>query len=394
MGASMTLKFGLIGCGNVVQYGHRPTLTSLPDIELVALADITPARREIGKAWFDMRDDQLYADYRDLLAIEGLDAVAVTVPQRFRRQIVLDALSAGLHVLSEKPISNVPAVADELIAAAEAAGLNLAVVHNYHFLPEYIAIKRLLDAGAIGDIRVAMLHFLGVIDFPGAAEYQSDWRHTLAAGGGVLMDMIHAVYLAEWLVGGEARQVMAFVDALEYRGRQPVIEDLALLQIAFDDAYAAIHMGWGEGLGGVDISGSDGQIRLRYKDYHTSGFNQPIELYSVDKNWRRHDHAIANLDEHGQNTARSFTQLYADFRDAIRHNRPPIAPGESAARALHITLGAYISGVTGQVVDLPLDSSHPVYQKGIDGMVDLHPKPGSKTAAAGLFGFRPAELEN
>ena len=143
---------------------------------------------------------------------------------------------------------------------------------------------------------------------------------------------------------------------------------------------------------------------LRYKDYHTSGFNQAVELYSVDKNWRRHDHAIGNLDEHGQNTARSFTQLYADFRDAIHHNRPPIAPGsranlppisiESAARALHIALGAYISGVTGQVVDLPLDSSHPVYQKGIDGMVDLHPKPGSKTAAAGLFGFRPAELEN
>ena len=185
MGASMTLKFGLIGCGNVVQYGHRPALTSLPDIELVALADITPARREIGKAWFDLRDDQLYADYRDLLALEGLDAVAVTVPQRFRRQIVLDALSAGLHVLSEKPISNVPAVADELIAAAEAAGLNLAVVHNYHFLPEYIAIKRLLDAGAIGDIRVAMLHFLGVIDFPGAAEYQSiggiRWRRAAAS---------------------------------------------------------------------------------------------------------------------------------------------------------------------------------------------------------------------
>ena len=388
MSAPATLKFGLIGCGNVVQYGHRPALTTLPDVELVALADITPARRAIGQAWFDLRDDQLYADYRDLLKLDSLDAVAITVPQRFRREIVLDALAAGLHVLSEKPISNVPAVADEFIAAAQSSGLIMAMVHNYHFLPEYRAVKRLLDAGTIGDVRVAMLHFLGVIDYPGAAEYQSDWRHTLAAGGGVLMDMIHAVYLAEWLVGGEARQVMAFVDALEYRERQPVIEDLALLQIAFDKGYAAIHMGWGEGVGGVDISGGGGQIRLRYKDYHTSGFNQAVELYSVDKDWRRHDHAIPNLIEHSNNTARSFTRLYADFRDAIHDNRPPIAPATAAARALHIALGAYISGVTGRVVDLPLDAAHPVYQKGIAGLADLRPHPNSRTAAAGLFGFR------
>ena len=64
---------------------------------------------------------------------------------------------------------------------------------------------------------------------------------------------------------------MAFVDAPEYAHRGPVIEDLALLQVAFPSAYAAIHMGWGEGVGGVDISGSDGQIRLRYKQYQSGG---------------------------------------------------------------------------------------------------------------------------
>ncbi len=385
---TQALKVGLIGCGNVVSYGHRPALTALDDVELLGLADITPARREIGQAWFGLRDEQLFDDYRSLLAIGEIDAVAVTVPQQHRRQIVLDTLAAGKHVLSEKPVSNVPAIAAELIQAAQVAGLKLAMVHNYHFLPEYRQIKEMLLRGLVGDIRVVMLHFLGVIDYPGAAEYQADWRHTLAAGGGVLMDMIHAVYLAEWLVGEAAQQVMAFVDAPEYAHRQPVVEDLALLQIAFPSAYASIHMAWGEGVGGVDISGSEGQIRMRYKDYQTSGFNQAIELYSINRNWQRSDHVIANLQHHQDNVGRSFTQLWADFRDAIRQNREPIAPATAGKRALEIALGAYVSAVTGQVVSLPLDAAHPVYRKGINGIRDLVAWDKSKSKAAGLFGLR------
>ncbi|MCY3780796.1 MAG: Gfo/Idh/MocA family oxidoreductase [Chloroflexi bacterium] len=385
---SQMLKVGLIGCGNVVNYGHRPALTTLPDVELVALADITPARRAIGADWFNLDHTQLYTDYHDLLALNEIEAVVIAVPQKHRPQIALDAFAAGKHVLSEKPISNTPAVADRLARAAADAGLKMALVHNYHFLPEYRQIKRLLTDGLIGDVRVATLHFLGVIDYPGAAEYQADWRHTMAAGGGVLMDMIHAVYLAEWLVGAEAQQVMAFVDAPEYAQRDPVIEDLALLQIAFPVGYAVIHMAWGEGVGGADISGSDGQIRMRYKQYQSGGFNQPIELYSIDSEWNRTDHAIANLEEHMDNTARSFTELWADFHAAIREDREPIAPAAAGARALEIVLGAYASAVTGRVVSLPLDRASPVYQKGIDGIAELEVWAGSKTKAAGLFGLR------
>ena len=135
------------------------------------------------------------------------------------------------------------------------------MVHNYHYLPEYSKLHQLLGQGLIGDLRVLTLHYLGVIDMPGAAEFQGDWRHTLAAGGGILMDMIHAVYLAEWFYGARAEQVMAFVDAPTYAARDPQVEDLALVQIAFPGGYATLHHGWGAGVGGVDLSGSDGYLR-------------------------------------------------------------------------------------------------------------------------------------
>jgi predicted dehydrogenase len=384
---SNVLRVGLVGCGNVVSYGHRPALTTLPDVKLMALADVTPARRKIGQDWFGLSDENLYEDYKAIIARDDIDVVVVTVPQQFRRQIVLDALAAGKHVLSEKPISDTPSVAAELCQAAEKAGLVLAMVHNYHFFPEYRLIKRLIDSAEVGDLRVLSMNYLGVIDNPGAAEYKADWRHTMGAGGGVLMDMIHAVYLTEWLVGQQATQVNAFVDAPTYAHRQPVVEDLALLQIAFPSCYALINMGWGQGVGGVDVSGSAGQIRMRYKEYQTSGFNQPIELYSV-QDWQRKDHAIPNLPQHGDNIARSFTELWADFRDAIWQKSAPIAPARAGERALHIALGGYLSGTIGQTVSLPLPENHPVYQKGISGLAEIEAWADSHTKKQGIFGLR------
>jgi predicted dehydrogenase len=377
----------MIGCGNVVSYGHKPALTTLEDVELVALADITPARRKIGQDWFGLSDDNLYEDYKDVIARSDIDAVIVTVPQQFRRQIVLDAIAAGKHVLSEKPIADSPAVAEELIHAAEAAGLTYGIVHNYHFFPEYLKIKQLMDDGEIGDLRILTMNYLGVIDNPGAAEFKADWRHTMAAGGGVLMDMIHAVYLTEWLAGERAQQVNAFVSAPTYADRQPVVEDLALLQVAFPSSYALINMAWGQGVGGVDVSGSHGQIRMRYTEYQTSGFNLPAELYSVS-DWKRTDHLIDNLPTHMDNIARSFTELWADFRDAIWNKREPIAPAKAGHRALEIALAGYLSGVTGGVVTLPLAKDHPVYKQGAAGLKNAQVWSDSKTKQAGIFELR------
>ena len=384
------LRVGLIGCGNVVGYGHRPALNALKaagEVQLVALADITPGRREIAREWLGLQERDLYADYRDVLARDDVEAIAVTVPQQFRRHIVLDAFAQGKHVLSEKPIATAPSVARELVAAAEEAGLTLGMVHNYHYLPEYSKLHQLLGQGLIGDLRVLTLHYLGVIDMPGAAEFQGDWRHTLAAGGGILMDMIHAVYLAEWFFGAPAEQVMAFVDAPTYAARDPQVEDLALVQIAFPGGYAALHHSWGAGVGGVDLSGSDGYLRMRYKLGQTSGFNQASEIFSV-RNWQRSEHEADDLEDQAANIARSFTRLWSQFAAAARNGSPLLASGAVGARALEVALGAYLSGVTGKVVRLPLEEDHPVFLQGIAGLAQAAVWEHSRTLRSGIFGLR------
>jgi predicted dehydrogenase len=126
---------------------------------------------------------------------------------------------------------------------------------------------------------------------------------------------------------------------------------------------------------------------MRYKDYQTSGFNQPIELYSV-KNWQRTDHVIPSLPEHMDNIAHSFTALWADFRDAIRENRAPIAPARAGERALQLALAGYLSSTTGKTIALPLPADHPVYELGINGISQIDIWEESKTKSAGLFGLR------
>lgn len=384
------LRAGLIGCGNVVEYGHRPALNALKargEVELVAVADITPARRDVAREWFSRHDPALYADYRDVLARDDIDAIAITVPQQFRRRIVLDAFERGVHVLSEKPLATIPAVAHELVASAKAAGLTMGMVHNYHYLPEYSKLHELVKEGLIGDLRVLTMHYLGVIDKPGAAAYQGDWRHTLAAGGGILMDMIHAVYLAEWFHGAPAEQVMAFVDAPTYAHRDPQVEDLSLTQVAYPGGYAALHHGWGAGVGGVDLSGSEGYLRLRYQQGQTSGFNQASEIFSV-RDWQRRDHQADNLPTQGGNIARSFTRLWSDFANAVQNGTSLLASGEAGARALEVAHAAYLSGATGKVVSLPLEKDHPVFLQGLEGLANCKIWPQSRTARSGIFALR------
>jgi len=381
------LRVGLIGCGNVVSYGHAPAIQALPEVELVALADVTPARRQIGQQWFGLSDEDVYADHRALLARGDLEAVVVAVPQRYRRDIVLAAFAAGLHVLSEKPLADAPATAAEIVTAAESAGLQCAICHNYLFFPEYRALKEEITQRSIGELRVLTLNYLGVIDYPGAAEYEARWRHSLAAGGGVLMDMIHAVYLSQWLADDRANQVNAFVAAPEYSARLPEVEDLALLQVSFPHCYALINIAWGQGVGGVDISGSEGHLRLRYEKYQTSGFNQPAELYRVN-DWQRREVPLANLPRHEDNVAAAFTALWADFHAAIRENRAPAAPARDGALALELALAGYLSAVTGQTITLPLSVEHPVYRQGIAGLTEMTPRLDSSAVTAGLFGFR------
>jgi predicted dehydrogenase len=344
----------------------------------VAAADPTPQRLQAAAAAAGLDADALYADWRELLARDDIDAVIVATPQRFRPEIVIAAAQAGKHILAEKPLALTLADAQAMIDAARANGVTLAVVHNYHFMPVYQSLKEVLDSGEIGEPEIVELNYLGVEDRPGAAAYIPRWRHSAAdAGGGVLMDMLHIVYLANWLMGDDPIAVSAWVDRrLEGEGD---VEDIALVRYTYPNGHALVNMAWGVGPGGVNIGGTRGRVMMVNRDFGTHPF-VPVERVHVisesgTRSWTPEEPI-----------AYGMVGIAADFRDAVASGRPPVASGETGLRVLDAVLGAYVAGALGQEVTLPIPADHTVYHKGSAGIADLDLPASSPVARRGLFG--------
>ncbi len=374
------LRVGIIGCGNITLREHAPALKSLDGARVTAIADPVEARRRQVQDLLGLPNAACFADHHALLD-SGVDYVTLTVPQKFRRPFVEDCARAGIHVLSEKPIATTPADAQAMINAMRAANLRYGIVHNYLYYPEYVLARELIEAGAVGTPRHVTLNFLGMPDHPGAAEYRPQWRHDPAeAGGGILMDMVHAIYLAEFFMGGSIRAVTAVVDNLDHPGE--AVEDFTLVDYHFDSGYATVNMWWGGGPGGLEIGGTQGRILVFYENYATGPFATLASFTLVNRQGRQDLHPRAE-----KHSNHNFTRIHADFAEAIRVGRDPIAPGEAGLRALEAALAAYASAATGRAVALPLSPDDPIYQRGVIGLRALPLWEASPLVKRGIFGL-------
>lgn len=373
-------RAGLIGCGNVVLTAHIPALLQIAEIETVCVADPVPDNRSKALELVGLPRAAGYENYRAMLADQKPDFVVLATPPSLRLEIVEDCSRAGVHVLAEKPVAAIPQEADRQADLMQKAGLVFGFVHNYLYYPEYVQLHQIVKSGEVGNLRHVTLNFLGVDDRPGSRAYRPDWRHhPSAAGGGVLMDMIHAIYLSEFLAGAEIRAVSAVVDNLAYPGGS--VEDLALVQLHFDQAYATIHMGWGSGPGGVELTGSEGRVLVFYRDFRTGPFDRLESITLVNRGGRR-DISVDSKYE----GVRNFVGIHRDFIAAIGSGRPPIAPPSVANRSLEAALAAYASAYQGRVVDLPLRRDDPVYLNGVAGLTQLAARPNNPISRRGLFG--------
>jgi predicted dehydrogenase len=128
------LKVGFVGCGEVTQIMHWPSLYQLSDhFEVTALCDVSPLILEVlGKLW---NIQTLTTDYRELIAQSDVDAVLVANPNAFHAEVTLAAIAAGKHVLVEKPMCITHREAEQIIAAHK----NSKVVVQVGYMRRYAA---------------------------------------------------------------------------------------------------------------------------------------------------------------------------------------------------------------------------------------------------------------
>jgi predicted dehydrogenase len=184
------VRLAFLGCGFITDV-HSRQLRSLRSAIRPSYASRDRAKADAMRQRFAGASS--YGDYASAIADPNIDAVVIAVPPHLHRDLCLQALAAGKHVLVEKPAF--PAAADytAAIAARDAAHKVVLVGENDHYKPQAVLLRRLIADRAVGDMVFA--HFVTIAHRLKTAD---DWRNdeTMAGGDAFFEEGIHWLHLA------------------------------------------------------------------------------------------------------------------------------------------------------------------------------------------------------
>ncbi len=149
------IKVGIIGCGEVVQINHLPSLRYLEDLfEVVAISDISSnVLEKVGDMY---QIPHRTTNYQELLSLGEVEAVLIATPNPFHTEQTLAAIAAGKHVLVEKPMSITLEEADQVIEARKRSGLVVQVGYMRRYATSFLEALHRKDT--MGNIRLARVH--------------------------------------------------------------------------------------------------------------------------------------------------------------------------------------------------------------------------------------------
>ncbi|MFE4721297.1 Gfo/Idh/MocA family protein, partial [Streptomyces sp. NPDC056728] len=222
------VRVGIIGCGKIA-LNHAKALLANDNVELLACADVDGKRAAEFADRFGIL--HAYANSTDLMS-SGIDTVTVCTPHPTHEATVIEAARHGLNVLCEKPIAISLAAADNMIDAAESAGVTFGVLFQRRFWEASQRAHQAIRSGRIGTPVFASVSLRLGRD---AAYFNSDpWRGTWdAEGGGVLINQaIHYIDLMQWCVGSPVVRVNGSIATLKH-GDHIEVEDTAVATLEF-----------------------------------------------------------------------------------------------------------------------------------------------------------------
>lgn len=196
---------GIIGTGAIAN-AHAIAINANPHAEMVGFAEI---REGVAEAFAERYGVQvpIFADYRELLAMDGLDAVVVSTSNDVHASISIAAAEAGKHVLCEKPMTTDIADARAMVAAAEKAGVRSMIGYTKRFFRGTRFLHDFLRREKLGRVyHIRAFYLQSWLSNPGTPMV---WRlQSERTGTGVLGDLgAHITDLAQSLVGDDITRV-------------------------------------------------------------------------------------------------------------------------------------------------------------------------------------------
>jgi len=321
------LRVGVLGVGRIGKIHIENLASRIAGTEVVALADVIPEELAAVSAKFDI--PQSFPDYRQVLDLPDVDAVAVCTPTNTHAQIVLDAAAQGKHIFCEKPIELSLERIAAINAAVEKAGVNLMVGFNRRFDPNFLKVHETIKSGKIGTP-----HILRITSRDPAPPPQ----HYILASGGIFLDMtIHDFDMARYLMGSEVLEVYAKAHVLV----DPVFEkagdwDTAVVTLAFDSGALGTIDNSRKAVYGydqrVEVFGSEGMVTVKN--------NTPDSHLRFDRSGA---HASLPLNFFMDRYADSYRNEMQAFVESIQLDKPAPVSGQDGLMAVVIGMAAGLS---------------------------------------------------
>jgi len=341
------LGVGVVGVG--IGHLHIQGYVQCPEAQVVAVCDINEERARRVAAEFGI--PHVFTDYREMLGLDGIDAVSVCTPNYLHAPVTIAAFEAGKHVICEKPLAMTPEEGDAMVAAGNKAGKLFMTAFNNRFRGDTQVLKRFIEKGELGDIYFGKTGWIRRKGIPGIG----GWFTTKSkSGGGPLIDIgVHVLDLALWLMGnpkavtvtgstyakfgpsGEGMGTWGIAD----RGGGFDVEDLAAAFIRLDTgATVMLEASWASHIqrdviytnligtkGGADVD----PFRI-YKDMHGT----PVDITPAFPNQSGHIMEIKH------------------FVDCVVNGRELISTGEHGLEITRILDAIYRSAETGREIRL------------------------------------------
>lgn len=345
------MRYALIGCGRISPNHVQAAKNN--ELEIVAICDIVEKNMDDTIIKFELPATvKKYTDYKEMLASEKPELVAIATESGKHAVIALDCIDAGCNVIIEKPIALSIKDAQAIIDRAKEKGVKLCANHQNRFNKSVQKIRDAYEKNRFGRLFYGTAH----IRWNRGWEYYSraPWRGTWAQDGGALMNQcIHNIDLLRWMMGGEVDEVMAYTDKLNHDYIEA--EDLGIALVKFkNSAYGIVE-------GTTDIYPKNLEETL-YIFGEKGTVKAGGQSVNVIEEWNFSDalddpeYVKKTFHENPPNVyGFGHTPLYADVIDAIKNDRDPYVTGEDGKNALEMVLAIYKSAAEGRPVKFPLE---------------------------------------
>jgi len=350
------IRVAIVGCGRISDL-HQMGYRGREDAMIVAVCDTSKTRaKSKAKEW---GVDKVYTDYRQVLEDKEVDVVELLTPHHLHCPMAVQAAQAGKHISVQKPMALSAAEADEMIAAADKAGVRLRVYETFvHYSPA-VRARQMIEAGEIGEIRAVRLHV-------STGTGDTAWKIPLSAwlwrfnekqcgGGPLVFDHGYHLFSLAYYLGGPVERVYAWID------QTPVSEAAGIVKI---DAPAVIMFQYKSSrrYGMLDIEYTP-NMRI-YSDYYADDdrievigekgiiFINRYTAKTIDlpplmlfKDGRTTPLPIEGVEWHD-----SFIATTQDFIEKLKTGGQPSLDGPTGKAVLQFTLAALQSAATGKEV--------------------------------------------